>query len=739
MIYLKKILPLLVIFGATIIFFWPNITWPAVNITPSVGTNDFTDLNYPFRHFLLESLEKGQLPLWASKVSGGYPLFAEGIGGLYPLYLISGFLPLPVSVNFTIVTTYLLLGLFSYLLLREFGLSRLSATFGAVNLSLSGFAINQLMHWEILTSFTFFVAQLFFLEKLIKTNKFSYLFLASLMLGLQVLGGHPQMNLYSMIFLGIYFFIKHSLFGQRKLFQTITLYIIFALLGIGIAAVQLIPTLEFTLSSTRSAGLSTQAITRYNFSLKDIITFILPYAKFDPSHTSEALIANGWPTDEKYGYVGIFCLALALLAVFKLFKKDGRVVILTVILVFSFLLSLGGETFLGFVLLLPPFNFFRLPLRFLMFVDFSLVMLAAFGLEELLKATARGKEKGRLSTIAGVVLIILSFANIYYYGQKLHPPVSADKWYKQPEVAKFLRENLKPGERVINEHYYYPTYRIFMGKPELWDNPQIFINLRNLIPVFNNLLDNIDMTSGVANSGGLKIGRYNDLELYLVFSGLKYPTPEKPEISDGYIFINRLLGTRYVLLTEEVKNPLLRLVYKTDFDNGQDQVFVYEFTDYFPRAFMVPKAEMALPADIKKHLIDGDFSIKDKIFLEEKTDWGARGGYAGTVEIKNYQDQAVSLETLASGDGFLFLSDNYYPGWKAYLDGKETKIYRADYAFRAVQVPEGSHKVIFKYEPESFKYGGIISLFSLSVVALGFAWFGFKKVNHKKNQDSNNR
>ena len=64
----------------------------------------------------------------------------------------------------------------------------------------------------------------------------------------------------------------------------------------------------------------------------------------------------------------------------------------------------------------------------------------------------------------------------------------------------------------------------------------------------------------------------------------------------------------------------------------------------------------------------------------------------------------------------LFLSDNYYPGWKAYVDNKEVKIYRANYTFRSIYLPKGDHIITFEYDPMSFKIGYIITL--LSVIAL---------------------
>ncbi len=69
------------------------------------------------------------------------------------------------------------------------------------------------------------------------------------------------------------------------------------------------------------------------------------------------------------------------------------------------------------------------------------------------------------------------------------------------------------------------------------------------------------------------------------------------------------------------------------------------------------------------------------------------------------------------------LTDNYYPGWKAYLDGNGKEIIRADFSFRGVEAPAGSHSVIFKYQPGSYKIGLIVTIISLSAIFLITALF----------------
>ena len=178
----------------------------------------------------------------------------------------------------------------------------------------------------------------------------------------------------------------------------------------------------------------------------------------------------------------------------------------------------------------------------------------------------------------------------------------------------------------------------------------------------------------------------------------------------------------------------MSLAKKIEFDSGQDAIYVYEFTDYYPRVFMVPEAEKASSEEIRRHLFEGDFDPKNKLFVEEDVDWGAKGGYAATAQFGKYTDQEVVVETQASGDGFLFLSDTYFPGWKAYVDGKESVIYRANYAFRAVKVSEGKHEVVFRYEPEVFYVAKRISLISvgatsaaLMIIGCRYLWVRFRK------------
>jgi uncharacterized membrane protein YfhO len=78
--------------------------------------------------------------------------------------------------------------------------------------------------------------------------------------------------------------------------------------------------------------------------------------------------------------------------------------------------------------------------------------------------------------------------------------------------------------------------------------------------------------------------------------------------------------------------------------------------------------------------------------------------------IINYQADEVVIEASAPADGWLVLSDRFYPGWKAWLDQYPVDIYKANVFLRAVKFPAGQHRVVFKYQPASLRVGAAVSI-----------------------------
>ena len=87
------------------------------------------------------------------------------------------------------------------------------------------------------------------------------------------------------------------------------------------------------------------------------------------------------------------------------------------------------------------------------------------------------------------------------------------------------------------------------------------------------------------------------------------------------------------------------------------------------------------------------------------------------MEIIKYSPNEVVIRAEVNSPKFLLLSDQYYPGWKAFLDTKRVKIYKADFILRAVHITRaGVHTVKFVFDPFSFKLGLAVSLVTLAAV-----------------------
>ena len=95
--------------------------------------------------------------------------------------------------------------------------------------------------------------------------------------------------------------------------------------------------------------------------------------------------------------------------------------------------------------------------------------------------------------------------------------------------------------------------------------------------------------------------------------------------------------------------------------------------------------------------------------------------------IWNRMPNSVSIFIDAETDGYLVLADTWYPGWQAKVDGEITEIIHADYLFRAIEVPEGTHQIEFKYVPNSFYIG-----LTLSIIGWGLWIFFYRKQSEIK-------
>jgi hypothetical protein len=187
------------------------------------------------------------------------------------------------------------------------------------------------------------------------------------------------------------------------------------------------------------------------------------------------------------------------------------------------------------------------------------------------------------------------------------------------------------------------------------------------------------------------------------------------------------LNMRYVLSIEPLTDPALTEVYA-------GEIFIYENENALPRAVLYDDYRVLDGSDaVLSRMAEPDFDPSQELLFDDDPGFTVAGqGDAlsrqpfcrdcpsGAV-ITLYEPERVVIEVDAPGDAILMLSDLYYPGWVARVDGIETGIARANTIMRAVQVPGGAHTVEFRYESAVIRDGGRISLASFAVMVVALA------------------
>jgi Bacterial membrane protein YfhO len=218
-----------------------------------------------------------------------------------------------------------------------------------------------------------------------------------------------------------------------------------------------------------------------------------------------------------------------------------------------------------------------------------------------------------------------------------------------------------------------------------------------------------------------------------------FPLPDRPSIARVEFRQLSRLG-RLQVFGFGLFNQDRRLVaqfydrekYRTVFQ--EPGVIVQENRAAFPRAFAVPGAVVVeTPNDAMELLVHGPLQPRQQVVLEQSEIDGEvspaaglprpapladpLGASYGDVQIQDYGDQVVAIRAVTDG-GYLVLTDAYYPGWRVYVDGQETRLLHADYLFRGARLEPGEHLVLFRYMPESYEMGAQISRIALALAAL---------------------
>jgi uncharacterized membrane protein YfhO len=180
---------------------------------------------------------------------------------------------------------------------------------------------------------------------------------------------------------------------------------------------------------------------------------------------------------------------------------------------------------------------------------------------------------------------------------------------------------------------------------------------------------------------------------------------------------------------------LLNVKYKINVDKQKNSMILVPNPGYLPRAKMFYDIKVIEndTASVRKYMESNEFDYRKTLVLEKNSMnislpqiKDSLSFPVSSVKIIDYGLNKIVIEAETSENGFLYLSEVYYPAWKAYTDGKETEIYCTDYAMRSVYLEKGKHTVEFIYDSETFKTGKKITFAFLAFWFIGVLFSGFK-------------
>ena len=733
-------------------FFWRILFTP--DAWKPAGGGDLVSFLFPIYRFAAASLRAGDLPLWNPHLYAGAPFLADMQTGLfYPpnllLFLISPNFAYKALTWMAVLHIYLA-GLFMYLCLRYLEPGRplrmTAALLGAVAYMFSDMFVVHFGNLNLIAVAAWLPLVFLLFWRAVRMRRLGLAVGAGVVFGLSTLEGHLQITLYIGLALTVTMTVEAILSrrSRRGWAWSLLALALTAAVAIGLSALVLLPAFEYARLSPR-AGLAYKDAARYSL-IPGLLGELLVPALF--SSREPSLYWGVWDRVAA-GYLGIFTLILAGLAL--LLRRGRRLALFVALAIVAFLLALGGESVVhGWAyLVLPGFGQLRAPARTILLLDFSLASLAALGLDRLLGPLDRQTRRvfdsaWRFLLWFGGAAILIGGAWAYlmiYQAQDRDPVlfwrVSAAgsgviwallmlgaslAWLAARRSGRFRRRVLGwlAVGLVFLDLATVGAYTDLGNKPPTtgYVHPQAvdflradpgFFRIDSRTDVWDVWQPNLALLAGLYDVSGID----NPLVVADVARYLEGTGGRSTRLYD-------LLGVSYVLGSKEVTLDWDK--FSLAFD-GDPDVNVYRNESAFPRAFVVHQAVVAKDQeDAWRRIHQEAFDPATTVVLEGGQPLEGPTDVADTVQVLHYQPNELEMQVEAGAEGYLFLSDPFYPGWQARLDGEPAELLRADYAFRAVKVPAGSHRVTMSFRPASWYAGLALTLLTVLILVVLGGW-----------------
>ncbi len=323
-----------------------------------------------------------------------------------------------------------------------------------------------------------------------------------------------------------------------------------------------------------------------------------------------------------------------------------------------------------------------------------------------------------------LALIFLLTLDLFFTNKGYYFNYDIDEFHKPSESINFLKQD-KSLFRVLTSPR---TQKAKLSINDIFTDT-IKIDKEKISPGLN-------LEHKIFSIGGSEVIRIKNYEkLYSLI--MTSPMPDST-------ILPSLLNMKYLILSYEYNSTELEPV-KTigNQDDPNGYLKIYKNLRCLPRAFLVDKYKVIRSENEYKNifqskefnpedivLLDEDPFDKHEIISDDNQDTNNKKVCKrDNVIINNFQANKIELDVFASKTKILFLSETYYPGWRVYIDGQKSKIYRANLAFRSVPLTSGHHKIEFIYRPLSAILGMFISLISIIIVILILIFFRDKKLH----------
>ncbi len=578
----------------------------------------------------------------------------------------------------------------------------------------------------------------------------------------QWLSGHAQLAWYTLLFCLIWLAAGALINGGLPLLKKIVLPVgVSGLLGFLLSSLQLIPTIEYFLQSQRAGEIDYETALSYSFWPWRFFTFLLPDFFGNPGNGDYWGYGSYW---EDAIYIGLLPVIFSFFIVFKtiLHPSEGKIPVIRsyvwfslIAIIFITILGLGWNTpvFPWLFENIPTFGSFNGPARWMLLVDVCLILLAGYGANEWMDSRLFTKKWVNLG-IAGMsgMIVCIAFA-----------------WYTQPDITRSLMYSMLSSGILALGYFIFARFKPEVKKRSkwlalilIWFYVDLFSAGYRLNPVVDAdvlfpVKQPADLTSTVktrsyistADERALRFDRFFLFDNILPSDDLRnLPSVMLPNSNLFYSanFLNNfdpMLPSRFQGFMEEVDiaSPDIRDRYLSF--AGVDQRG--KINPFNPNDF---KWEKIVPYSQYRVLYCPDY-VKDgnqallqlrKAAAENKLDDLFLLEVDQSFDLDCVppinQEPGISNEVYQStrkvyevtdnpANGWLVVSDIWYPGWQAEVDGRPVDIDISNYVFQAIAVPEGSHRIELHYAPSSAKIGVASTIMGI-IVILG-SWVYLKK------------